>query len=393
MVRDAGRRTLSKQRILADDQMVVRCDVGSTHPVESPSAQRLRDGLRRAAAEADAVVVSDYAYGVVGRDVLDVLAELHGVTGPVVVDARDITRYRRVRPTVAKPNYREAVRALGLAELEPGEGRLDQLSTRADDLLRIAGAEVVAVTLDGDGALVFERDRPSYRSFADRKRSIRTAGAGDTFTAAFSLALTAGLDTPAAADIASAAAGVVVEADGTGICSAAELRVRLASAHKVAADVDVLEQRIRAVRDRGGRIVFTNGCFDILHRGHITSLNEAKQLGDFLVVGLNSDDGVRRLKGDGRPINRLDDRAEVLAALSCVDAIAPFDEDSPVEIIRRIRPDVFAKGGDYTAETLPEASVVRELGGEVQLLQFVPERSTTGIIRRIQSPSDGPRAG
>jgi D-beta-D-heptose 7-phosphate kinase/D-beta-D-heptose 1-phosphate adenosyltransferase len=136
--------------------------------------------------------------------------------------------------------------------------------------------------------------------------------------------------------------------------------------------------------------VLTNGCFDILHRGHITSLNEAKQLGDFLVVGLNSDAGVRRLKGDGRPINRLDDRAEVLAALSCVDAIVAFDEDSPVELIRRLRPDVFAKGGDYTPETLPEASVVRELGGDVRLLQFVPERSTSGIISRIRSVDGRP---
>jgi D-beta-D-heptose 7-phosphate kinase/D-beta-D-heptose 1-phosphate adenosyltransferase len=186
---------------------------------------------------------------------------------------------------------------------------------------------------------------------------------------------------------------VVVEKDGTGTCSAGELRVRLTATEKVVPDADALADRIDLARARGARIVFTNGCFDILHRGHITYLSQAKELGDLLVVGLNSDDGVRRLKGRGRPINRQDDRAEVLAALSCVDLIVPFDEDTPIELLRRLRPETYVKGGDYTVESLPEAPVVRELGGEVRLLPYVSQRSTTGIIDRIRAASTSERPG
>jgi D-beta-D-heptose 7-phosphate kinase / D-beta-D-heptose 1-phosphate adenosyltransferase len=139
-------------------------------------------------------------------------------------------------------------------------------------------------------------------------------------------------------------------------------------------------------RRDGRRVVFTNGCFDILHRGHVTFLNRAKELGDVLVVGVNTDSGVRRLKGPGRPVNALEDRMEVLAALSCIDHLVPFDEDTPTEVIRAVRPDVFVKGGDYTEAELPEAPVVRELGGVVHILPYVDDRSTTGIIERIRRP-------
>ena len=146
-------------------------------------------------------------------------------------------------------------------------------------------------------------------------------------------------------------------------------------------------------RKRGRRVVLTNGCFDILHRGHVTYLSRAKALGDVLVVGVNTDAGIRRLKGPDRPINRLDDRLPVLAALSCVDYLVPFDEDTPHELIRAVRPDVFVKGGDYTRQTLPEASVVEELGGVVQLLPFLMDRSTSGIIERIRAIDRRPARG
>jgi D-beta-D-heptose 7-phosphate kinase / D-beta-D-heptose 1-phosphate adenosyltransferase len=385
IVTDPRRRTLLKQRIVADDQMVVRCDLGSTQPTEGPALQRLRDGLRARFAAADAVVVSDYAYGVVTESVLEDLRELQAASPRLlVVDARDPAAYRHVRPTAVKPNYREAVHALGLAELAETDQRLKQLTSHGDELLALSGAQLVAVTMDVAGAVVFEAGRPMYRSYSDPRPNIRAAGAGDTFMAALTLALAGGLDTPRATDVASVAAAVVVGKDGTQTCSGRELRVRLSSTEKFA-EADVVADRIELARRTGARIVFTNGCFDILHRGHITYLDEAKSLGDLLVVGLNSDDGVRRLKGPDRPINRLEDRAEVLAALSCVDVIVPFDEDTPIELIRRLRPDVFVKGGDYSPEGLPEAPVVRELGGDVRVLSFVSERSTTGIIERIRS--------
>jgi D-beta-D-heptose 7-phosphate kinase / D-beta-D-heptose 1-phosphate adenosyltransferase len=388
LVSDPDRRTLLKQRVLASDQMLARCDMGSTQPPGPASLAAVRERLRSAAAEADAVVVSDYGYGALSQAVFADLEEL-GRRSPtlLVVDAKDLSAYRRVQPTAITPNYGEAVRTLGLAELNPGEERLEQISARGPDLLAIAGAQIAAVTLDVDGAMSFERDAPAYRSYSDPRSSQRSAGAGDTFLAALCLGLAAGLDTPRAVDVASAAAAVVVEKEGTGTCSAGELRVRLTATEKVVPGVDALADRIDLARARGARIVFTNGCFDILHRGHITYLSQAKELGDVLVVGLNSDDGVRRLKGEGRPINRREDRAEVLAALSCVDLIVPFDQDTPIELVRRLRPDVYVKGGDYTVEALPEAPVVRELGGEVRLLPYVSERSTTGIIDRMTAAS------
>jgi D-beta-D-heptose 7-phosphate kinase/D-beta-D-heptose 1-phosphate adenosyltransferase len=389
IVADPRRRTLLKQRVLAGDQMIVRCDLGSTQPTEGAALQAVRERLRVGFGSVDAIVVSDYSYGVLAETVLEDLRELHASSpGLLVVDARDLAAYRDVRPTAVKPNYREAARALGLAELAETEQRLDQLTSHRDELLELSGADLVAVTMDVAGAIVFESGCPAYRSYSDPRPNIRAAGAGDTFVAALTLALAGGLDTPRAADVASAAADVVVGKDGTQTCSDRELRVRLSSTDKFA-EPDVAVDRIELARRTGARIVFTNGCFDILHRGHIAYLSEAKALGDLLVVGLNSDAGVRRLKGPDRPINRLEDRAEVLAALSCVDVIVPFGEDTPAELIRRLRPEVFVKGGDYSSERLPEAPLVRELGGDVRVLSFVSERSTTGIIERIRSTRGG----
>jgi D-beta-D-heptose 7-phosphate kinase/D-beta-D-heptose 1-phosphate adenosyltransferase len=186
-------------------------------------------------------------------------------------------------------------------------------------------------------------------------------------------------------ELASAAAAVVVAKDGTATCTTTELRVRVAGDRKLASSADDVLDRLELERRRGRRVVFTNGCFDLLHRGHVTYLSRAKALGDVLVVGVNSDDSVRALKGPERPINGLEDRMEVLAALSCVDLVVPFAERTPERLIEQVRPDVFVKGGDYTLEMLPEASLVERLGGHVQILSYVDDRSTTGLIDRIRS--------
>jgi rfaE bifunctional protein nucleotidyltransferase chain/domain len=150
-------------------------------------------------------------------------------------------------------------------------------------------------------------------------------------------------------------------------------------------DRDEVLARIHAARSRGARLVFTNGCFDVLHHGHVGFLRQARELGDLLVVGLNSDASVARLKGPGRPVNGIDDRSAVLTALSCVDHVVVFDEDSPVRLINEIRPDVYVKGGDYHADLVPEADAVRGLGGDVRILDYLPDRSTSSIIERIRS--------
>ena len=166
-------------------------------------------------------------------------------------------------------------------------------------------------------------------------------------------------------------------------CTVDRLREQFSEPGKVVG-VDGLPELAAEYHAAGRRVVFTNGCFDILHRGHITYLNRSKTLGDVLVVGVNDDDSVRTLKGPDRPINRLEDRVEVLAALSCVDHIVPFSAPTPTDVITTLRPDVYTKGGDYTMEALPEARVVEAYGGEVQILPLMEDRSTTGLIARIR---------
>jgi D-beta-D-heptose 7-phosphate kinase / D-beta-D-heptose 1-phosphate adenosyltransferase len=391
LVVDPSRRTLAKRRIIGNAQMMLRFDEGSTEAVTGAVEEALLAALARAYHAADAVVVADYGYGVLTPRVRETIGRLQRKSPRLLlVDAKSFEAYRGLGITVAKPNYEQALRLTGWPAAA-GQPRVRVITERAATLLERAGARTVVVTLDADGAVVLERGRAPHRALARPTRQARAAGAGDTFGCVFALALAAGAEGPAAADLAAAAAGVVVAKDGTAPCEIGELQDALRGPAKRAPDRTRLVEQLEAARRRGERIVLTSGCFDLLHRGHIRYLNRARELGDLLVVGLNSDDGVRRLKGSGRPINGLEDRAEVLAGLSCVDHIVGFDEDTPAELIRALRPHVFVKGGDYTRETLPEAPVVEELGGVVRILPLVEDRSTTGIIRRIRN-GEAPRA-
>jgi D-beta-D-heptose 7-phosphate kinase/D-beta-D-heptose 1-phosphate adenosyltransferase len=188
-------------------------------------------------------------------------------------------------------------------------------------------------------------------------------------------------------ELASAAAQAVVARDGTTTCSINELRAVLNGGNKVI-EADDLASIVADHRYAGRRIVFTNGCFDIVHRGHVTYLSQAKAQGDVLVVGLNSDASTRRLKGAGRPVNTFEDRAQVLAALSCVDHVVGFEEDTPEGLLRRIAPDIVVKGGDYSRETLPEAELVEALGGEVRFMSYLEGASTTRLIDQIRSQAE-----
>jgi D-beta-D-heptose 7-phosphate kinase/D-beta-D-heptose 1-phosphate adenosyltransferase len=379
---EAGRETLAKSRVSAAGQMLVRFDTGSTGPLAARTEDALLERLDGALRDADAVLVSDYGYGVLSPRARARIAESQRRDPRVlVVDAKDLAAYRDAGVTAVKPNFEQAVALLGPA----GTGaRAEVVAELGGRILDATGAAIAAVTLDREGAVVLERGSAPYRTFARRSPDSRAAGAGDTFAAALALALAAGADTPSAAELASAAAGVVVAKRGTSLCSAEELRAALAGGTKVVRDRARLDGLLARHREEGRTVVLTNGCFDLLHRGHVTYLSRAKTLGDVLVVGLNSDASVARLKGPERPLTPLDDRAHVLAALSGVDLVVPFEEDTPVELVRAVRPDVFVKGGDYTREMLPEARVVEELGGRVELLPYVEERSTTGLIERIR---------
>lgn len=386
-----SRSTLAKQRVIAASQMVVRFDQGSTQPLDAETEDRLIERLTDLYPSCDALVVSDYDYGVLTPRIIHALACLQAqMPRIVVVDSKRLPAYRDVKITAVKPNYNEALQMLGLQGIyeggqacKPGE-RIAQIAAHGSKILDLSGAQIAAITLDQEGALVFARERPPYRTYARPEPQTRAAGAGDTFVSALALGLATGAHTENAVELASAAASIVVGKEGTAACFAEELRAFFSTDEKYITDAFQLAARMAAYRREKHRIVFTNGCFDILHRGHITYLNRAKAFGDVLIIGLNSDASVRRLKGASRPINNLEDRAQVLAALSCVDHIVAFDGDTPHELIRIIQPDVFVKGGDYTRQTLPEAALVEDLGGVVEILPYLEDRSTSGIIERIR---------
>jgi len=382
----ADRATLAKERILAADQMLVRIDRGATDPIDAATEDQVIERLIEGYRDADLVIVSDYDYGVVTERVLATLRDLQAASPkPLIVDARDLRRYRRLHVTAVKPNYVEAISLLGEPDQRGTRLRTAQIASNADRLLELTGATIVAVTVDTEGVMVFERGAPPYRTYCRPRTDAQAAGGGDTFVATLALALATGASTPEASELASTAAAIVVGRPGTATCSADDLIGALSMGGKRLDDVDALARVAEVYRAQGRRIVFTNGCFDILHRGHVTYLDRAKGLGDVLIVAVNTDASVRRLKGASRPINSLDDRLLVLEALSCVDNVVAFDADTPEALITAVRPDVFAKGGDYTRESLPEAALVERLGGSVQILPLVDDRSTTGIIRRART--------
>ncbi|NJN17408.1 MAG: D-glycero-beta-D-manno-heptose 1-phosphate adenylyltransferase [Oscillochloris sp.] len=385
LIVEPQRATLAKTRISAAEQLLVRFDQGSTAALSAAAEQQLLRQLRAAFQHCDALVISDYGYGVLGSAAIQLIAELQAADPRVIVaDSKRLRSYRRIGITAAKPNFDEAVQLLGPRSFDNTKDRCSAITAASERLLDGIGARIVAVTLDHDGGIILERGRPPYRTYTTPAPHTRAAGAGDTFVGALTLALAAGADTPNAAELAAAAARVVIGHNGTATCTQADLREQVAAAGVFCADRARLVERVVAYRRQGRRIAFANGCFDILHRGHIQLLNQAKALADVLIVAINSDDGVRRIKGPGRPVNRLDDRLQVLGALSSVDCLVAFDEETPAELLAVVQPDIFVKGGDYTRAQLPEAGLVEQYGGTIHIVPTISDHSTSSVIERIR---------
>jgi D-beta-D-heptose 7-phosphate kinase/D-beta-D-heptose 1-phosphate adenosyltransferase len=378
-----ARQTLAKHRVVASSHLLVRYDQGTTTDIDEGTEHQLLERLIALHSECECVVISDYRYGAITPRIIRCLSHLQRRNPkPLIVDSKRILAFRSAAITAVKPNYDEALQMLEIAPVAE-QSRAALVEAHGERLRQICNARLAAITLDVDGAMFFEAGQPPYRTYARPQPQAQAAGAGDTFLAALALSICAGASSPSAAEIASAAAAVVSAKEGTSRCTLAELEDHLCTPEKLFTCRTRLAARCELYRHQGKRIVMTGGCFDILHTGHVAYLNQAKSLGDVLIVALNTDQSVRRLKGRGRPINRQEDRLEVLAALSCVDHLILFDESTPANLIEELRPDVFVKGGDYTPQTLPEAGVVQQYGGEVQILPFVADRSTSKIIQRI----------
>jgi D-beta-D-heptose 7-phosphate kinase / D-beta-D-heptose 1-phosphate adenosyltransferase len=381
--RDAATTTVTKNRIVSSDQILLRIDEVRHNPPALAAQDRVAAALAVALPAVDAVVICDYDSGLLFEPVRRAFG-LGDRPPLVVVDAHDPAPWSVLQPDLVTPNAAEAARVLGITL--PEGARPGVLDRAASELHDRTGAAAVLVTLDRDGTVLLDRTGILHRTWAAKPGTEKqAAGAGDTFVATLTMARAAGVPLPVAADLAQAAADVVVQRFGTSVCSAAELTQHLEQLGAAVLDEEALIRRVTADRAAGRRIVLTNGCFDVLHRGHTTYLAQAAQLGDVLVVAVNSDNSVRRLKGPQRPINSAADRAGVIAALSCVTYVTVFETDTPIPLIERLRPDVYTKGGDYSPEMLAEAEVVRRYGGEVRMLDYVADHSTTSVLTRIRS--------
>jgi D-beta-D-heptose 7-phosphate kinase/D-beta-D-heptose 1-phosphate adenosyltransferase len=384
---DGERQTITKQRITAGDHLLIRFDAGTKELIDEHAEAKIIALLRQRFHEVDAVIVSDYGYGIITPRVMQALRELQAEKATILaVDAKSLDKYKGVGMTVAKPNYDELLALLAVTEQIPQTERAEWLMERSAAVLAAIDAEYVAATLDKDGALLFRRNKKPFRTHSIPVENSKAAGAGDTYTSALTLALTAGASIEQAAQLAQEAALVILQKNGTAVCSQEELRHALHST-KVILEWQKLSKHIEQLREEGRRIVFTNGCFDILHSGHVSYLEQAKAQGDVLVVALNSDSSVKKLKGPTRPINSLEERAHVLAGLGAVDIVTSFSQQTPIKLLQHIKPDVFVKGGDYELEDLPEVPVIKTFGGLVKIMGFVQDRSTSNLIAKIKQYS------
>lgn len=384
LVAERTRRTTVKTRFVCGGQQLLRVDAEDDGPLQSGTDARLVAIIGEAAKGAGAILLSDYAKGAVTPAVIAACVQAGRDGCVVVVDpkGRSFAKYGAV--DLIKPNARE----LGLTTDLP-TGSDDEVEAALTAALEGCAAKAILVTRAGQGMSLIQRSDPRVRHFRARARGVfDVSGAGDTTLAALGLALGSGATLEEAVELALLASGVVVGKVGTAVVTPAELieaefAGRLAPAEAKVASLAQATAEVARWREAGLKIGFTNGCFDILHRGHVAYLDQARAWCDRLVVGLNSDESVRRLKGDGRPVNALESRALVLAGLSAVSLVVPFDTQTPLALIEALRPDVLIKGADYTVDKVVGADLVVSYGGEVRLADLVDGYSTTGAIARM----------
>ena len=389
LVVDGTRQTTRKVRFVSEHHSthLLRADWEMASAINSGSEDALIGHVVKAMPRVGAVVLSDYAKGALTpRVTRAVIAAANERGKPVVVDpkGRDYSIYRGA--TLVTPNRQELADATdSLAQTD------EEIAEAAARLRGELGAKAVLVTRSEAGMTLAAEGAPVHvPAYPVRVRDV--SGAGDTVVAVLSAMLAMGADFESAMRAANAAAAVVVGKRGTATASVAELRARilpsstLAPQEKIVFDWALLDDQLAEWRKQGLRVGFTNGCFDLLHPGHVKLLAGARAACDRLVVGLNGDASVMRLKGAGRPVQPVQARAEVLAALEAVDLIAVFDEDTPEKLIARVKPLILVKGADYSRDQVVGREIVEALGGEVVLIELVPGHSTSAMVERTHAP-------
>ena len=393
LVREQPRTTTVKTRYIADGQQLLRADEESTEPIRPETAEQIIKVLAEEIQAADALVLSDYLKGVLTDDVLAAaIAEAQAAGVPIVADPKrnNFSAYSGV--TVLKPN---------LGELAAAARTSCQTNAEVEDaarkIMEDAAIDAMMVSRSERGLSLVERDAQTIHFSARALEVFDVSGAGDTMVSTTAVALAAGADLPLAAELANVAAGIVVGKVGTAVVNCDELAERLLEIELtgpeekvVSADAAVAD--VERWRQQGKRIGFTNGCFDLLHPGHVSLLTQARSACDRLIVGLNSDDSIRRLKGEDRPVQTELARAIVLASLGFVDRVIIFSEDTPVSLLENLQPDVLVKGADYKIDEVVGADVVRAYGGEIKLAKLVPGQSSTAVIAKMSGADSSNRS-
>lgn len=382
----AGHPTTTKLRVLCGKQQMLRLDTEETDGYPAEMYNELIQAIQSAICSADAIVLSDYAKGVLTEDLCQRTIQLARERNiPVLVDPkqRSFSRYRGA--TTICPNLAELSAAAGI-----GMQDLDALLAAGQKLARELDLSCLTVTMSDKGIAVL-RESATFIAPTVAKQVFDVSGAGDTVIGTLAVALASGLEIETAVQVANVAAGIAVSKIGTVPVNRDELLMKLMPdialhAHEKVLSLQQLKVRISAWRSAGQMIVFTNGCFDLLHIGHIALLEDARREGDRLIVAINSDTSVRELKGASRPIMRERERARILAALSAVDAVVVFEDPTPIALIEDLRPDVIVKGGDYTEATVVGARQVRSWGGRVKIVPTVEGFSTTALIAKVTTP-------
>lgn len=382
------RTTTVKERYVAGGQQLLRADREDTGSIADVDSDHICSAAENAMPHIDIVVLSDYAKGTLTA----------GVIARISKSARQ--HNKRV---IADPKHQDFSRYSGAHILTPNASELAQatsLPTHDDRTVETASAvalgtaflDAIVVTRSAQGMTLLEAGRPAVHVRAQAREVFDVSGAGDTAIAVLALSSAAGGSLQDAVQLANAAAGIVVGKSGTAVITSSELLRSIQAAELTSAESKVVDdarllQLVHDWRDVGLSVGFTNGCFDLLHLGHVSLLKQARTQCDRLIVGLNTDSSVRKLKGETRPINNEFARGIVLAALETVDAVVMFDEDTPIRLIEAIKPDVLIKGADYRVEEVVGAEFVHARGGRVVLAALTPGASTTGMIGRIRPPA------
>lgn len=380
---DPERRTSRKTRVVAAHQQIVRIDRESRSALPADVEQQLCSWITANASQYRVVVLSDYNKGVLTPAVIKSAISSAAAAGiPVLVDPKGTDYERYHGATLLTPNRKEAEAASGVSITDG-----DSLTNAAAVIMGASGLQYLLITRSEEGMSLFSESGETVHIPTVAREVFDVSGAGDTVLATLAVGIASGFSVAESAKLANVAAGIAVGKLGTSIVTPQEIIDTIALEHKDShakiKSLEVLSPIIAAEKDRGKRVVFTNGCFDLLHAGHVKYLQKARALGDLLVLGLNSDASVRRLKGSKRPLIDQDERAHLLAALDCIDYVVVFDEDTPLQLVTALKPLILAKGGDYSLDAVVGRDVVESYGGRVELVTFVDGKSTTNIIEKV----------